>query len=158
MTPYRAEAPCDWQAILTLIQDSFAFMDDRIDPPSSMHRLSPADIARQAREGEVWVIGHPPVACVFLTVKPGVLYIGKLAVAKGHRGKGLARALIDMAETRARSLGLAALELQTRVELTENHATFRALGFTETGRTAHEGYARPTSLTFSRRILREGSP
>lgn len=152
MTPYRAEAPFDWQAILTLIQDSFAFMDGRIDPPSSMHRLTPEDIAAQAQQGGVWVIGQPPIACVFLTVKPGALYIGKLAVARNQRGKGLARALIDTAETRARALGLPMLELQTRVELTENHATFRALGFQETGRTAHPGHDRPTSLTFRRAV------
>ena len=152
MTPYSAEAPFDAQAILTLIQDSFAFMERRIDPPSSMHRLTPQDIAAQATEGEVWLIGRPPLACVFLTAKPGALYIGKLAVARSPRGKGLARALIDTAETRARALGLPMLELQTRIELTENHATFRALGFHETGRTAHPGYDRPTSVTFRRPV------
>ena len=150
MTPTRAEPPFDAQAILTLIQDSFAYMEGRIDPPSSMHRLTPGDIATQAQTGEVWVIGQPPVACVFLTRKPQALYIGKLAVARSHRGQGLARALVDMAESRARALHLPALELQTRVELTENHATFRALGFTETARTAHEGFDRPTSITFRR--------
>lgn len=155
MTPIRAEASFDWQAILTLIRDSFAFMDGRIDPPSSMHRLTPGDIAAQATEGEVWVIGQPPLACVFLTVKPSALSIGKLAVARSHRGQGLARALIDTAEARARALGLPMLELQTRVELTENHATFRALGFQETARTAHEGYDRPTSITFRRPVAPE---
>ena len=54
-----------------------------------------------------------------------------------------------MAETRARALGLPVLELQTRVELTENHAAFRALGFAQTGATAHPGFDRPTSLTGS---------
>lgn len=152
MTPYRAVPPFDWHTVLTLIQDSFAFMEGRIDPPSSMHRLTVQDIATQATEGEVWVIGQPPIACVFLTVKPQALYIGKLAVARSHRGQGLARTLIDMAETRARALGLPALDLQTRVELTENHATFRALGFTETARTAHAGYDRPTSITFRRSL------
>lgn len=156
MTPYRATAPFDSRAVLALIQDSFADMDGRIDPPSSMHRLTPQDIERQAAEGEVWVIGQPPVACVFLTAKPQALYIGKLAVAKGHRGQGLARALIDRAESRARALGLPALDLQTRVELTENHATFRALGFTEIDRTAHEGYDRPTSITFRRPVPPKG--
>jgi ribosomal protein S18 acetylase RimI-like enzyme len=117
-----------------------------------MHALTPADIARQAIEGEVWAIGQPPVACVFLTVKPQALYLGKLAVAATHRRQGLARALLALAETRARALRLPALELQTRVELTENHATFRALGFEEVTRTAHPGYPRPTSITF-RRIL-----
>ena len=32
-------------ALLALIQSEFAFMDGRIDPPSSMHRLTAADLA-----------------------------------------------------------------------------------------------------------------
>jgi hypothetical protein len=40
------------------------------------------------------------------------------------------------------------VELQTRIELVENHAIFAALGFVETARTAHKGYDRPTTLTF----------
>jgi ribosomal protein S18 acetylase RimI-like enzyme len=152
MTPHRAEDPYDWPALLALIRAGFAFMDGRIDPPSSMHTLTPDAIARQAREGEVWAIGHPPVACMFLTPKPGALYIGKLAVAAAHRRRGLARSLIDLAETRARALRLPALELQTRIELFENQSTFRALGFVEVARTAHPGHDRPTSITFRRPV------
>jgi ribosomal protein S18 acetylase RimI-like enzyme len=152
MTPYRAVDPYDWQALLRLIQAEFGFMDGRIDPPSSMHALTAQTIASQAQSGEIWVIGAPPVACVFLTPKPQALYVGKLAVAASHRRAGLARQLIDLAEHRARALQLPALELQTRVELTENHATFRALGFTEVARTAHPGYDRPTSITFRRAV------
>jgi ribosomal protein S18 acetylase RimI-like enzyme len=152
MTPYRAVHPYDWQALLRLIQAEFSFMDGRIDPPSSMHALTAQTIASQAKSGEIWVIGVPPVACVFLTPKPQALYVGKLAVAASHRRAGLARQLIDLAEQRARALQLPALELQTRVELTENHATFRALGFTEVARTAHPGYGRSTSITFRRAV------
>ncbi|MBI1217306.1 MAG: GNAT family N-acetyltransferase [Rhodobacteraceae bacterium] len=150
MTPIRARGAYDWGAVLALIRDAFAGMEGRIDPPSSMHRLTEADIAAQAETGEVWVIeaAGAPVACIFLTVKPGSLYLGKLAVADDWRGRGLARRLVETAAARARALGLPALELQTRVELTENHATFRAMGFTMTAATAHEGYTRPTSLTF----------
>lgn len=150
--PYRCTAPFDWPALLRLIQTEFAYMDGRIDPPSSMHALTAGAIARQSTEGEVWAIGHPPVACVFLTQMPGALYIGKLTVARSHRGRGFARSLVSLAETRARTLSLPALELQTRVELTDNQATFRALGFTETARTAHPGYTRPTSITFRRAV------
>jgi ribosomal protein S18 acetylase RimI-like enzyme len=152
MTPYRATDPYNWPALLSLIQTEFAYMEGRIDPPSSMHALTPEAIVAQARTGEVWVLGHPPVACVFLTPKPQALYVGKLAVAAAYRGQGLARRLTAVAETRARALHLPALDLQTRVELTENQATFRALGFHEIARTAHPGYDRPTSITF-RRIL-----
>lgn len=148
MTPYRLDSTSDFRPVLQLVQDSFAYMDTRIDPPSSMHRLTVEDIRQQAAAGEVWVIGAPPVACMFLTNKGNFLYLGKLAVAADHRGKGLARQMVALAAARARALDLPAVELQTRVELTENHATFAALGFTETGRTAHPGYDRPTSITF----------
>lgn len=152
MTPCRAQHPHDWDALLALVRTAFAGMEGRIDPPSSMHGLTAADIARQARDGEVWVAGAPPVACLFLTPEPGALYLHKLAVAPAARRRGHARRLIDIAETRARALGLPVLRLQTRVELDENHAAFRALGFVQTAATAHAGYGRPTALSFERPV------
>ena len=152
MTPRLAEDPALWPPILALLRQAFAYMDRRIDPPSSLRDLTPEALTRHARVGEIWIIGAP-VACVFLTPKPGALYVGKLAVAVSHRGQGLARRLIDRAETRAREMGLPALELQTRVELVENQATFVAMGFREVGRTAHEGFARPTSITYRRAVF-----
>lgn len=152
--PHRLLPPFDAGPVLDLIRDSFAYMDGMIDPPSSMHHLTDASITEQARAGEVWVIGTPPVACVFLTPRPGALYLGKLAVAAEARGRGLARQLVDLADLRARALGLPRLELQTRIELAQNHATFRAMGFAETGRSAHAGFDRPTTITFSRPVSR----
>ena len=156
MTPIRATDPYDWAALLRLIQTSFAYMEGRIDPPSSMHRLTTADVARRAREGEIWVIEEEPgrpVACVFLTPRDDALYIGKLTVALAWRGKGLARSLIETAQTRARELGLPLLELQSRIELVENHAAFASMGFVLTGETAHPGFDRPTSLTFRKQLV-----
>lgn len=280
MTPRRMRA-AEAEAVLALLRAAFAGMEGRIDPPSSLHRLTVEAIRAQNRQGEVWVIAAPgpggagpsgssaarpadsrratpgtgspadaegawgaaaggpagskrdtggagstdeagqagaiggdrgagdagilrnagdavgcagdaweagdarngdanadeagdtagagdgespdgPLcACVFLTPRPagpegrpGRLYIGKLAVAEAARGQGLARRLIDLAAARAMALGLPLLELQTRVELTENHATFRRLGFTQTGATAHAGHDRPTSLTFARPVVR----
>lgn len=147
----RADDP-DLASILDLLRAGFAYMDGRIDPPSSLHRMDVDDIRDHCQTGEVWTIGAPPVACMFLTYKPGALYVGKLCVAETARSRGLARALIDMAQDRARTLDLPVVELQTRVELTENHATFARLGFVEVGRTAHAGYDRPTSVTMQLRV------
>ena len=147
----RATDPFDWPGVLALIQRAFAGMEGRIDPPSSLHRLTAGGIAAQARTGEIWVV--PPLqACMFLTPKDGRLYLGKLAVEPALQGRGLARQLVALAEERARALGFAILELETRVELTENHAIFRHLGFVETGRKAHPGFDRPTSITFAKRV------
>lgn len=152
MTPTLATDPAFWPPILELLHQAFAYMEGRIDPPSSLRDLTPEALARQTAVGEIWIIGAP-VACVFLTPKPGVLYVGKLAVAEGHRGRGLARQLIGKAEARAQEMRLQALELQTRVELLENQAAFRAMGFLEVGRTAHAGYDRPTSITYRRAVF-----
>lgn len=152
--PLRAVAPYDWEAILRLVRESFAYMEGRIDPPSSMHRLTAGAIAEQAQTGEVWVFEDDgtPVACLFLTPRPDALYLGKLAAAETHRGKGLARRMVEQAEARARALNLPALELQSRIELTENHAAFAAMGFVQVGATAHPGYDRPTSLSFRKAL------
>jgi phosphinothricin acetyltransferase len=150
MTPWQVGAgDVALDDVLALIRAAFAFMDGVIDPPSSMHRLTRESLAAS---GEVWALGTPPVACAVFTVRPPVLYVGKLAVAGAARGQGHARALLELAEARARALGLAALELQTRVELAGNQAAFRALGFVETGRTAHPGHDRPTSVTMRRGV------
>ena len=136
--------------VLSLIQTEFAYMDGLIDPPSSIHVLTLADLQNPAHE--VWMIGRPPEACVILTPKPPALYIGKLAVAGQARRRGLATVLINRAADRAQELGLTHLELQTRIELVGNQAAFAAMGFVETGRTAHKGYDRPTSITYQRKV------
>ncbi len=135
-------------AILALLHKSFAYMEGRIDPPSSLHRLTEAGISEQARTGEVWAIGTPPVACVFLTPAPDHLYIGKLAVAESHRGRGFARRLVALAAERARARSLPKLMLKTRVELTENQHAFEQMGFHLTGKDAHPGYNRPTTCRY----------
>jgi len=152
--PRRLTGEEDMGPILNLIREAFAYMDGIVDPPSSAHRLTEAALADQAREGEVWVIdeGGVPLACMVLTPKTDRLYIGKLAVAAGHRRRGLSRQLLVHAEARAKALGLSRLEMQSRVELTGNHAAFEAMGFARTGATAHPGYDRPTSVTFARDV------
>jgi GNAT superfamily N-acetyltransferase len=152
--PWRLAVNDDPAPILSLIRAEFASMEGRIDPPSSMHRLTEAGVTRQAETGEVWVIGpaQAPLACLFLTPKPHALYLGKLAVARAARGQGHARRLVELAEDRARAQGLPVLELQTRVELTDNHAVFARLGFIRVGGTAHPGYDRITSWTWRKPV------
>ena len=149
LTPYRL-APDSPQipAILALLRAAFACMEGRIDPPSSLRRLTTAGISAQAKTGEVWAIGNPPVACVFLTPAPDHLYLGKLAVAESHRGRGHARRLVRLAAERARARGLPKLTLNTRIELTENQRAFERMGFRLIAKEPHPGYDRPTSCRY----------
>ena len=144
----------DFAALHALLSTSFAYMEGRIDPPSSMARLTPEALEVKARDEDLFLIrgSDSLIGCLFGTLTPDAYYIGKLAVAASQRGRGLARVLLEAADARARALGAPALELQSRVELAENHAAFAAMGFTQTAATAHPGYDRPTSLTFRRAL------
>lgn len=148
----RITPPYDFTPMLALIQRSFAYMDGMIDPPSSMHRLTVADLERAAVDGVALGVGDPLVACALCKINGNALYVGKVAVDASQRGKGLARALIAEAEVIAREHGLDFLELQTRVELTANHKTFAALGFEKVSETAHAGYDHPTSITMQKAL------
>ena len=140
--------------IFDLMHRSFADMAGRIDPPSSLHQMTLGSLTKDATQNELWALieGTRPTACMILTPKPESLYLGKLAVDPTLQRRGFARRLVAQAEIRARTLRLASITLQTRIELTENHIAFRALGFTQTNATAHPGYNRPTSLTFSKTL------
>ena len=154
ITIVRAHEWQDWEALLALIHRAFAFMEDRIDPPSSLNQLDAKALAKTAK-AEICFLAHDGyriTGCVFCEPGEDHLYVGKLAVDPEHQGKGIGRALMDRAEAEARQLGLAFLELGTRVELTENHRTFAAMGFRKHREHAHPGFDRSTSI-FMRKPL-----
>ena len=144
----------DWTGLLALLRDSFAYMDGRIDPPSSLHGFDAAKLAAKAAEEELVLafVNGDLAGCLFAAPRGDALYLGKIAVRPGLQGRGIARRMFAFAEARARARGFAALELQARIELTENHLTFTALGFEKVGEGSHPGYTRPTDVNF-RKLL-----
>lgn len=140
--------------ILTLLHDSFAYMDGRIDPPSSLRKLTAQNIQAHMEDQVLLTItdANTPIACAFLTEQADALYIGKLAVAKKHRGTGAGLALLTWAEHHAKVLNLPKLRLQTRIELSENHAIFAHYGFIKTAEGIHPGFTRPTEITMEKRL------
>ena len=128
----------DWQNVLELVLAAFAYMEDRIDPASSAHRLTIDAMRTQSEDGIVLLAeaGAALVGCVFLTLRSDVMYRGKLAVETARQGKGIGRQLFEVAADAARAEGYREIELQARVELPENHVAFAAMGFSELGRTA----------------------
>jgi GNAT superfamily N-acetyltransferase len=144
----------DWQGLLALINEAFAYMDGVIDPPSSAKLLTPQGLAEKAGQETCFVAteGGRLIGCIFAEVRDNDVYIGKLAITPSHQRRAIGRSLLEAAEDHARSVGKRMLELQTRVELNGNHAAFARLGFRETERTAHAGYDRPTSLTMRKAL------
>ncbi len=149
----------DWEDLHTLLHVAFASMDGRIDPPSSLHGMDAAALRDKAGE-EALFLAHDNanlIGCLFAAVGNDRLYIGKIAIDPFHQAKGIARRLMMQAEDLARAKGLTHLELQTRIELTENHQAFAALGFEKTSETAHPGYGRMTSITMRKSVPPRGA-
>lgn len=139
----------NWHELHGLLHTCFAYMADRIDPPSSLNRMTSDDLRRKS-EAETLVLAYDAgrlVGCAYLADRPDAIYIGKVAVLPEHQRRGILRRMMAIAERLAHDCGKRALELETRIELAENHATFRALGFAKSAEKAHAGYDRPTSIT-----------
>lgn len=149
MMPFRIdESFTRWSKLLDLILVSFAYMEGRIDPPSSATRLTMESLAEKAKAEIVYAIENKGqlTGCIFLRPEKDCLYVGKLAVLPSAQGKGIGRRLLEIAEETARELGLQALRLETRIELLGNHATFAAWGFEKTAEKSHPGFTRVTFI------------
>jgi hypothetical protein len=59
MVPFarRAESEAELVVVHGLLVEAFAYMDGRIDPPSSMAKLTIVELLDGP--GEVWVVGDP---------------------------------------------------------------------------------------------------
>ena len=139
----------DWETVRRLILDAFAYMEARIDPPSSALLLTAQSMQTDAAKGALLLAmrDRDLAGCVFVRPKDDALYVYKFAVQPGLLGRGVGRALMAAVRNEATRLGIKTLELQTRIELVENHATSARLGFVKTGEAAHAGFDRPTSIT-----------
>ncbi|KAA6475549.1 GNAT family N-acetyltransferase [Agrobacterium rhizogenes] len=144
-----------WNELLALILSSFAYMNGRIDPPSSALSLTPQSLKEKARTeiGFIALDGNQLAGCIFCRPEAESLYIGKLAILPSEQGKGIGRQLLTLAETTALERGLNALRLETRIELTGNHATFARWGFRKTAENRHAGFDRTTSIEMRKTLI-----
>ena len=146
------------KAVLALLIESFAYMEGRIDPPSSLKAFTLENISEHCKSEEVWICASPPLACMFLTQREDYLYLGKLAVSQRYHKKDLARCLIKHAETRAMAQGCKELKMRIRVELPENHHFFERFRFVKTAKTHHDGSTRTMSITMVKTTRSNGKP
>ena len=139
----------DWVELHGLLMASYAYMDGRIDPPSSLLAMTAHDLAQKAVTERLIIASTAGalVGCVFCRPQAGWLYLGKMAVAPGHQRSGAGRLLIAEARKLAAASGLHGLELETRIELAENHRAFGRLGFSKVAERSHPGYSTITSIT-----------
>ena len=138
----------DWTGVHKLLLDSYAYMAQIIDPPSSLHHMSVGDLQKKAQQETLLLArkSEAIVGCMFCREEGDWLYVGKVAVSGSCQGQGVGRLLFECAFKIARNNHQRGLELQSRIELIENHEIFQRFGFVKMGKDSHEGYDRPTSI------------
>jgi len=71
-----------------------------------------------------------PIGCCALRpIGPGVFEIAKMAVAEGHRGRGIGRKLLEYAIAQAKAVGAVRLYLETNSQLANAIHLYESVGF-----------------------------
>lgn len=145
-------AEADTQQVLALILDAFEEYRAVLNPPSGAHRETAETIRKKIIEGGGFIayVSDQAAGCVLYEPEADALYLGRLAVLPDYRKQGVARALIEAVEKRARELNLPKVTLGVRVQLPGNRAFFERLGFQIVAYDSHDGYSEPTFMTLEK--------
>lgn len=148
----RSASSGEAQAVLDLMHSAFASHRGRLVPESSVFRETADAIGRQLERGGGFVAatGMTLAGCVIAEGRDDHGYLGRLAVDSAFRRRGIARLLIAAAEDYVRNRGLDRIALNVRIALPDNIALFHRLGYRETARLAHPGFAQPTYLVMEK--------
>ena len=149
-----ANPPPDWTELHALLVAAFKVMEGKIDPPSSLAAMT-ADSLRVKAGEEFLVLAERDerlVGCGFGTASDKAFYLSKIAVAPTMQGQRILRRMLPLFENEARRLGCDALILQSRIEMTETHPAFEALGFRKVSGSSHPGFDRTTSWHFRKAV------
>jgi predicted N-acetyltransferase YhbS len=138
----------DIPAIVELIHAAFLEYDGAIDPPSGAHNESADKIREKLATDQALLalLDGLPVGCVLYSNRGDHMYFGRLAVLPEYRGRGIAAALIEYVEARAREAGLPRKRLGVRVALPHLRARYERLGYRVSEQRRHAGYDYPTYL------------
>lgn len=102
------------------------------------------DYAAAVAETEAWValLDGEVVGFVLLAEEDDCLLLENVAVLPEHHGRGIGRALLGLAESRAHALGHSRITLYTHVTMVENQALYERTGYVETARATEHGFTR----------------
>jgi ribosomal protein S18 acetylase RimI-like enzyme len=151
----REATEADLPTLAGLIYAAFEEQRGRLFPPSGAHSETVVTLRDKLRAGGAILAtdGGQAAGCVLYRPEPGTIYLERLAVLPSFRRRGIARALIEAVEGRARVLGLPRVRLGVRVDLAENQDYYERLGFRRVQAAAHPGHSRLTYYIYEKDLV-----
>jgi len=138
---FRRARPADAPAVAALVHAAYQHYVARIGiTPGPMTD----DYDQVIRDHQVTVAEQDATIAGVLVLRitdEGFL-IDNVAVHPSHRGQGLGRALLDLAEAEARRAGFGSVYLYTHEKMTENLALYSKIGYIEYDRRHEKGFSR----------------
>ncbi|MGC7837669.1 GNAT family N-acetyltransferase [Pseudomonas sp. L7] len=138
----RPATPADQPAIQACAEQAYARYIPLIGrKPAPMQ----ADYASQIAAGWVHVALDEQASLQgFIVFYPddNHMLLENVAVLPSAAGRGVGKALINLCESRARQLGLNAVQLYTNERMTENLCLYPRLGYVEIARRSEDGFNR----------------
>lgn len=137
----RIATEADAAAVAACVHAAYRHYIERIGrPPGPMLD----DYAQVIRERQVHLAearGELAGILVLQLAEEGFL-LENIAVAPAHKGTGVGRVLLELAEAEARRQGFASIYLYTHEKMTENQALYAKIGYLEYDRRFEQGLAR----------------
>jgi ribosomal protein S18 acetylase RimI-like enzyme len=151
----REATKADLPAIAGLIHAAFEEQRGRLAPPSGAHNETVETLEEKLRAGGAILAKEAGQAagCVFYRPEAGCIYLERLAVLPRFRRRGIAHALIEAVEERARASGLPCVRLGVRADLAENQDYYERLGFHRVEAAAHTGYSQTTYYIYKKELV-----
>lgn len=138
---FRQAEECDAPAVEACVHAAYGHYVERIGrKPGPML----ADYAEVIRRAQVTVAesGGKVVGVVVLDRTPEGFLLENVAVDPAHRGTGLGRALLELAEAEAKRAGFDSIYLYTHEMMAENRALYSKIGYVEYDRRVEAGLPR----------------
>jgi len=138
---FRRARQADAPAVTALVHAAYRHYVERIAiTPGPMTD----DYQQVIRDHQVTVAEQDAAIAgvIVLRVTEEGFLIDNVAVHPAHRGRGLGRALLELAEAEARRAGFDSVYLYTHEKMTENLALYSKIGYVEYDRRREQGFSR----------------
>jgi ribosomal protein S18 acetylase RimI-like enzyme len=145
---FRAAGVEDASNVAELIDAAYRHYVERIGGPPRPMTDDYAEVIRDRRVTVAEAHGAI-VGVIVLTVTDEGFLVDNVAVHPAHRGTGVGRALLELAEAEARRAGFDSIHLYTHEKMTENLELYARIGYVEYDRRPQGAF----SLVYLRKQL-----